>query len=125
MLAGVSRAMPALAYAHAVLSRARRAGFDWDDPDAIFEKVAEEAAELRATDTPARREEEFGDLLLALVGVAHRLDVDPEQALRGANDRFAARFQRVEDALRRDDRTLADTPTAEKLALWEQAKAVE
>ena len=122
MLAGVSRAMPALAYAHAVLSRARRAGFDWDAPDAVFEKVAEEAAELRAAETPARREEEFGDLLLALVGVAHRLDVDPEQALRGANDRFATRFQHVEHTLRRDGRTLAEMPVDAKLALWEEAK---
>ena len=125
MLSGVSRAMPALAYAHSVLGRARRAGFDWDDPDAIFDKVAEEAAELRAAETSTRREEEFGDLLLALVGAAHRMDVDPEQALRGANDRFAARFQRVEDAARRDGHTIAEIPTEAKLALWEEAKAAD
>ena len=125
MLAGVSRAMPALAYAHSVLSRARRAGFDCDDPDAVFDKVAEEAAELRASETPTRREEEFGDLLLALVGAAHRMDIDPEQALRGANDRFTARFQRVEESARLDGRTLAEMPTDAKLALWEQAKALE
>ena len=125
MLSGVSRAMPALAYAHSVLSRARRAGFDWDDPDAIFDKVAEETAELRAGETPTRREEEFGDLLLALVGAAHRMDIDPEQALRGANDRFTSRFQRVEEAARRDGTTLAEMPTGDKLALWEQAKAAE
>ena len=125
MLAGVSRAMPALAYAHSVLSRARRAGFDWDDPDTAFDKVAEEATELREADTPQRREEEFGDLLLALVAAAHRMDIDPEQALRGANDRFVTRFQRVEEAVRRDGRTLAETPTADKLAMWEQAKAAD
>ncbi|MCY4581973.1 MAG: nucleoside triphosphate pyrophosphohydrolase [Chloroflexi bacterium] len=125
MLAGVSRAMPALAYAHSVLSRARRAGFDWDDPDTVFDKVAEEAAELRASETSARREEEFGDLLLALVGAAHRMDIDAEQALRGANDRFTARFQRVEESARRDGRTLAEMPTDTKLQLWEQAKAAE
>lgn len=123
MLSGVSRAMPALAYALSVLSRARRAGFDWDDPDAVFDKVAEETAELRATETPMRREEEFGDLLLALVGAAHRMDIDPEQALRGANDRFTSRFQRVEEAARRDGHTLAEMPTDDKLALWEQAKS--
>ena len=125
MLAGVSRAMPALAYAHSVLSRARRAGFDWDDPDAVFDKVAEEAAELRASETPTRREEEFGDLLLALVGAAHRMDIDPEQALRGANDRFTARFQRVEESARLEGRTIAEMPTDAKLALWDQAKALE
>ena len=125
MLAGVSRAMPALAYAHAVLSRARRAGFDWDDPDAIFDKVAEETAELRAADSLQRREEEFGDLLLALAGAALRLDVDPEQALRGANDRFAARFHRVENAARREGSPIADLPLNAKLALWQEAKAAE
>ena len=125
MLAGVSRAMPALAYAQSVLSRARRAGFDWDDPDAVFDKVAEETAELRESDTPRRREEEFGDLLLALVAAAHRMDIDAEQALRGANDRFAVRFGRVEEAARRRGRTIADMPTADRLALWEQAKAAE
>ena len=125
MLSGVSRAMPALAYAQSVLSRARRAGFDWDDPDTVFDKVAEEAAELRAGETPQRREEEFGDLLLALVAAAHRMDIDAEQALRGANDRFATRFQYVEDAAREDGSTLAEMPTDRKLALWEQAKTAE
>ena len=123
MLSGVSRTMPALAYAQSVLSRARRAGFDWDDPDAVFDKVAEETAELRAGETPKRREEEFGDLLLALVGAAHRMEIDAEQALRGANDRFAARFGRVEDAAREDGLTLAEMPTDAKLTLWERAKA--
>ena len=87
--------------------------------------MAEEAAELRASETPTRREEEFGDLLLALVGAAHRMDIDPEQALRGANDRFTARFQRVEESARRGGHTLAEMPTDAKLALWDQAKAVE
>ena len=116
---------PALAYAQSVLSRARRAGFDWDDPDAVFDKVAEEAGELRDSETPQRREEEFGDLLLALVAAAHRMDIDAEQALRGANDRFATRFKYVEDALRSDGRTLAEMPVDAKLALWEEAKAAE
>ena len=125
MLSGVSRAMPALAYAQSVLSRARRAGFDWDDPDAVFDKVAEEAGELRDSKTPQRREEEFGDLLLALVAAAHRMDIDAEQALRGANDRFATRFKHVEDAVRRNGGTLAEMPVDAKLALWEEAKAAE
>ncbi len=123
MLAGVSTNMPALAYAQAVLARARRAGFDWDDPDAVFDKVAEELAEVRAAPTPQRQEEELGDLLLALTASAHRLGVDAEQALRGANARFATRFGRVEAEMRDDGTTLAEATTAEKLSAWERAKA--
>lgn len=125
MLSGVSRAMPALAYAQAALSRARRAGFDWDSPDAAFDKVAEEAAEIRAAETPQRREEEFGDLLLALVGAAHSMGVDAEQALRGANDRFAGRFRRVEQAVREEGAALAEMPLSRKVALWERAKEAD
>lgn len=125
MLSGVSRAMPALAYAQAALGRARRAGFDWDSPDAAFDKVAEEAAEIRAAETPQRREEEFGDLLLALVGAAHSMGVDAEQALRGANDRFAGRFRRVEQAVREEGAALAEMPLSRKVALWERAKEAD
>ncbi len=122
MLAGVPSTMPALAYAQAVLARARRAGFDWDDPDAAFDKVAEELAELRDATSAARREEEFGDLLFALVGAGHRLGIDAEQALRGASGRFYRRFGWVETELRKRDTTLAGASAAEKLSAWEQAK---
>ena len=124
MLAGVPKAMPALAYAGTVLGRARRAGFDWDDPDAIFDKVAEELRELSEAASEKRREEELGDVLLAVAGAAVRMGIDPEQALRGANTRFYDRFGRVEDEVRAQDTTLADMPTDAKLALWERAKAV-
>lgn len=124
MLDGVSKTMPALAYAEAVLGRARQAGFDWDDPGMSFEKVAEEVAELRGAESPQRREEEFGDLLFALVGAAHRLKIDAEQALRGANARFYERFGSIERAARADDVEIADMTTARKLELWEEAKRV-
>jgi tetrapyrrole methylase family protein/MazG family protein len=125
MLAGVPKSMPALAYAEAVLGRARRAGFDWDDPDHIFEKIGEELRELQEAAPGRRREEELGDVLLAVVGAAHRMGVNAEEALRGANARFYGRFTHVESAVRGTGQTIAGTPTAEKLALWEQAKAAE
>ena len=125
MLGGVPRAMPALAYAYAVLGRARRAGFDWDDPDTIFEKLAEEVRELAEAAPGPRAEEELGDVLLAVAGAAVRMGLDPEQALRGANARFYDRFTRIEEALRDRGTTLADTPTVDKLALWEDAKRAQ
>ena len=125
MLDGVPKAMPALAYANAVLGRARRAGFDWDDPDVIFDKMGEELRELAAVESHQRREEEFGDVLLAASGAAVRMGIDPEAALRGANTRFFERFRHVERALREMGKAMAETPTDVKLALWEQAKAAE
>ena len=64
-------------------------------------------------------------MLLAVVGAAHRMGVNAEEALRGANARFYGRFTHVESAVRGTGQTIAGTPTAEKLALWEQAKAAE
>jgi len=122
MLDGVPKAMPALAYGNAVLGRARRAGFDWDDPDAIFDKIGEELRELAAEESAARKEEEFGDVLLAAVGAAVRMGIDPEQALSGANARFYGRFTHVERAVRDSGTTLAAMPTVDKLALWDAAK---
>ncbi|MCH8199538.1 MAG: nucleoside triphosphate pyrophosphohydrolase, partial [Chloroflexi bacterium] len=91
--------------------------------DTGFDKVAEELAEVREAPSAARREEELGDLLLALTAAAHRLGVDAEQALRGANARFATRFARVEAEMRESGTTLAEASTPEKLAAWERAKA--
>ena len=125
ILDGVAKAMPALSYGNAILGRARRAGFDWDDPDAIFDKIGEELRELAAEKTNARREEEFGDVLLAAVGAAVRMGIDPEQALRGANARFYDRFIHVERAVREQGSTLADLPLDQKLALWDAAKKKE
>jgi tetrapyrrole methylase family protein/MazG family protein len=123
MLDGVPRAMPALGYAGAVLARARRAGFDWDGDEGAFAKVAEEAVELRDAPEGGEREREFGDLLQALVGAGLRMGLDAEQALRGANARFATRFARMERGLRERGEELAGLPEAERLAHWEQAKA--
>ena len=122
MLASVPKAMPSLAYAYAVLGRARRAGFDWDNPNVIFEKLAEELRELAEAESGQRKEEEFGDVLFAAVGTAVRMGIDPEAALRGANNRFADRFGHLEAAVRERGSTLAETPTAVKLELWEEAK---
>ena len=125
MLAGVPKTMPALAYAQAVQERAARAGCDWDKPDAIVDKVAEELGELRRAESVRRREEEFGDLLFAMVGAAQRMGVEAEEALRGANARFYGRFSHLEQALRQRGASFADMPEDAKLELWRQAKPAE
>jgi len=102
-LAGIPAALPALSRARKLGRRAADAGFDWPDAAGPRAKIDEELAELdRATvtgDAAGRREAELGDLLFSVVNLARHLDLDPETALRRANDRFARRFAHLEQAL--------------------------
>ena len=104
-LDGVGVGLPALTRAAKLQRRAARVGFDWPDVAPIFDKIDEEIAELRARDRrrrrPARIEDELGDLLFAVVNLARRLEIDPEQALRGACRKFERRFRAIEARARR------------------------
>lgn len=97
-LAGVALALPALERAAKLQKRAARTGFDWPDPSGAREKIFEELEEVDAAVTPVEREEEVGDLLFAVVNFARLLKIDPEEALRKANDKFERRFRRIETA---------------------------
>ncbi len=125
LLDGVPRSMPALMRAHQLTRRAANVGFDWASADAVLEKVAEEIRELRAA-PPADRdrlEEEAGDLLFAAMNVARFLKLDPELALRRANEKFEARFRAMEQDAARSGRSLDRSSPAELDALWERAKS--
>jgi len=124
LLDGIPRAMPALMRAHQLTRRAANVGFDWDSPEGVLEKVAEEVRELRAT-PPADRdrlEDEAGDLLFAAMNVARFLKLDPELALRRANEKFEARFRAMEQEAARAGRSLSGASPAELDELWERAK---
>ena len=95
-LAGVALALPALERAIKLQRRAARTGFDWPDSSGARAKIHEELAELDAETEPARREEELGDLLFAVVNLARFLNIDPEEALRKANRKFESRFRAIE-----------------------------
>lgn len=125
MLSGVSTAMPALAYAYSVIGRARRAGFQWDKIEDAFQKVSEEIEEFEKAESSVREIEEFGDILLALVGVAHEKNIDPELALRSANSRFFSRFSSIEVYAREKNIKFTELTSEQKLVLWEQAKDFE
>ena len=102
-LAGVARSLPALKRAQKLGKRAAAVGFDWPDRRGVREKIAEELEELEeavGTRDPAKVEEEFGDLLFAIVNLARHLDVDAEKALMGANRKFERRFAEMEKAIR-------------------------
>lgn len=119
---GVVPAQPALGYATKLQSRAAKAGFDWEHDDQAADRVREELDEVAAADDPEDRAEEIGDLLLSVVGLARRLDVDPETALRGAAHRFRSRFEAM---VATAGRPLPELSRADWLALWDAAKAEE
>lgn len=121
----VQRALPALAEASKLGSKAAKSGFDWGSWRDLLPKVAEETAELEAeasSDDPARKaavEAELGDLLFTVVNLGRHLGVDAEMALRGCNLRFRQRFREMERA---SDKPLEQLSPAELEELWERAK---
>jgi MazG family protein len=126
ILDGISNALPALLRSQTVQKKAARVGFDWPDTEPVFEKIAEETAEVReaiGSGNPAALEVEIGDLLFSVVNLARKLGVDAETALAGSTRRFIARFQSIERRLEADGRRVGDTPLAELDRLWELAKS--
>ena len=119
-LAGVAKALPALERANKLQKRAARTGFDWPDASGARAKVIEELAELDAETGQAKREEELGDLLFAVVNLARKLNIAPEAALRAANTKFERRFRAIETAPGFDALSLD-----EKEQLWIAAKAAQ
>ena len=124
-LDGVQRAMPALAEAAKLGSKAAKSGFDWPTWRELLPKVAEETAELEAeaaSGDPARKpavEAELGDLLFTVVNLSRHLGVDAEMALRGCNRRFRQRFHEMELASKQP---LEELSADELESLWAQAK---
>ena len=124
-MAGVATALPALKRAQKLGKRAGLVGFDWPDRKGVRAKIHEELDELEAavgTRSQANIEEEFGDLLFAIVNLARHLDVDPEKALTGANYKFERRFRDMESAIRRADKELGDLSLESLDKEWRAAK---
>ncbi|MGH2407664.1 MAG: nucleoside triphosphate pyrophosphohydrolase [Candidatus Limnocylindrales bacterium] len=121
--AGLSRSLPALAYAQEMQERAASLGYDWPDIEGVIDKLEEEALELLAAEGAAARHEEFGDLLLVIVNLGRKLGIDAEAALRSANAKFAGRFARVERLA--GGRRLAEMTFEDLDLLWQAAKREE
>ena len=120
--------LPALARAAKLTKRAARVGFDWPSTDEVFDKLHEEVAELKveiAAGDLDKAREEVGDLLFVVANLARKLEVEPEDALRGANAKFARRFAFIEAELARDGRSPDQSDLAEMDALWDAAKVAE
>jgi MazG family protein len=127
-LGGVPKTLPSLLRAFEISSRAAAVGFDWAKADDVLDKIDEEVAEVRrevesgATGQLSRAEEEMGDLLFAIANLSRKLGVEPEAALRRANEKFTARFDAVEKALTSRGRSLSGATLEEMEAEWEQVK---
>ena len=122
VLGGVPRALPALLRAAKLGRRAARVGFDWPDASAVRAKVVEELGELDAASGAAAQEEELGDLLFAVVNLSRHLQLDAEQALRRANDKFERRFEHMETLARARSLQLERLSAHEWDVLWREAK---
>jgi tetrapyrrole methylase family protein / MazG family protein len=119
---GVPAALPALARAQAISSRAVRIGFEWPNIDGVWAKLDEEVRELVEAETEEDREAELGDVLFVMVNLARWLGIDAESALRTTNERFSLRFRYMERIARQRGINLADLDIDGLDALWDAAK---
>jgi MazG family protein len=124
-LDGISPSLPALAASQEMQERAAAIGYDWPEVEGVLNKVAEELGELARARGGAERQEEFGDLLLVVVNVARKLGIESEAALRAANEKFRARFRRVERMVGERGVAMRDLDFATLDELWDAAKAEE
>ena len=118
----VPATLPALAWALGLQKRAARVGFDFGSPTQTAENVAEEARELAEARDQQHAFEEMGDLLFAVVSLARRLKINPEDALRVAGQRFRRRFAETEASMRRDGVDFRDLDRESLAKRWEETR---
>jgi MazG family protein len=124
-LASLPRALPALVRAQKAQSKAARANFDWAALRDVMAKVEEELRETKEaiqSRQQERIEDEIGDLLFAVVNLARKSKIDAERALQSATDKFVARFNRLEDELKKRGNKLGEVKLAEMDAIWGEIK---
>ncbi len=125
LLEGVPTSFPALMQAQKISRKAAAAGFEWDDVDGVWGKVMEEIAEFKAAANADEAEDEFGDILFALVNVARWHHVDAEGALRRSCAKFRRRWSFIEGAAWAKGCDVSELSMDEMEELWRQAKARE
>lgn len=125
LLAGISRALPALARAQALQRRVERTGLDWPAINHVWKKVEEELSALRKACTETAQEAELGDVLFSLVSLARWLHIDAESALREATARFERRFQAIERRCTARGQPLKGVEWSEWKELWKEGKKAD
>ena len=128
-LSGVPKTLPALLRAYELSARAAAVGFDWAKASDVLDKIEEEVAEVRlevesgATGHLSRAEEEMGDLLFAIANLSRKLGIEPEAALRRANEKFTKRFDAMERAFTARGQILSEVTLDAMEEEWQRVKA--
>jgi XTP/dITP diphosphohydrolase len=133
ILSGVPRSLAPLVQAMRIQEKAKQVGFEWDNKEQVWEKVEEEANELKAEvnamdagkGSIEKMEEEMGDLLFSIVNYARFLNIDPDQALARTNKKFIKRFQAMEEVVTAEGKQMTDLNLAEMDAIWNAVKLSE
>ena len=123
----IPRELPALMRAGKVQKKAAKVGFDWPDVNGAFEKIGEEASEVKEAMEKGCQEaltDEIGDLLFAVVNVARKSGVDPEEALTKATDKFSRRFELTEKMATEKGLDMKNTSLEKLDELWDEAKLI-
>ncbi|WP_405207641.1 nucleoside triphosphate pyrophosphohydrolase [Aquimarina sp. LLG6339-5] len=127
VLEGVPKSLPALVKASRIQDKVAGVGFDWEEPQQVFEKLEEELGELQdeiKKQDADKIESEFGDVLFSMINYARFLNINPEDALERTNKKFIKRFQYLEQKAKEKSKSLQDMTLAEMDVFWEEAKKI-
>jgi XTP/dITP diphosphohydrolase len=124
VLGGVPNSLPAMVKAYRIQEKARGVGFDWENTEQVWEKVQEELREFNheKNKNSEKMEDEFGDILFALINYARFVNINPEDALEKTNRKFIERFNFVEQQAKEQGKPLSEMTLDEMEILWQQAK---
>lgn len=126
VLGGVPKGLPAMIKAERIQEKVRGVGFDWENTEQVWQKVEEEMNELKteivSKKSAKKTEEEFGDLLFALINYSRFLNISPETALEKANKKFIRRFEFIEQKIREQGKNITDSNLTEMDGFWNEAK---
>jgi XTP/dITP diphosphohydrolase len=128
VLGGVPKSLPAMIKANRIQDKVKAVGFDWDEPEQIWDKVKEELIELKEVIVAGkldRIEDEFGDLFFSIINAARLYKVDPETALERTNLKFIKRFKYLEQETLHKGKNLKEMSLDEMNEIWEQAKTYD
>jgi XTP/dITP diphosphohydrolase len=127
VLEGVPKSLPALVKASRIQEKVAGVGFDWEEPQQVWEKVEEELQEFKEevkNGNQEQIEQEFGDVLFSLINYARFLNINPENALETTNKKFIKRFQYLESKAKTLNKTLNGMTLSEMDVFWEEAKSL-
>ncbi len=129
VLEGVPVSLPPLLKAYRMQEKVKGVGFEWKELSHVWDKVEEEMNELKhEVDNNASKEKienEFGDLLFALVNYARYLGINPDDALEKTNKKFISRFQYIEKEAAKEGKSPKDMTLEEMDVFWNKAKDLE